>query len=127
MEIKPKRTNKIKLEAELAYDPSKKRKKVIKDKNGNPQYYRHDATGLMMLLDRLKTPLHSYEDLKFWTKIKDKLRKTHFEKKEEIELTSDEMNFLTKYLKEFREKDGKGEQLREFEVRTLLAVLEQIG
>jgi len=132
MEIKPKHNRKIiQLKKEEAYQIKKglfgkTKKRIIKDKKGNVQYFRHDFTGLMLLLDRFRSALHDINDLKTWVKVKNRLRKAYFEEKNELELTSDEVNFLKDYLENFQKRDGKDVNLQEFESKTLIGVLEQL-
>jgi helix-turn-helix protein len=44
----------------------------------------------------------------------------------DLELSLDEASFLKSYLDEIPEKEGKEVQLQEFEIRTLVSVLEQL-
>jgi len=132
MKIKPTQKRiKIKLEEEKAYKIKKTlfktKKEVIKDRSGQPQYWRHDYTSLMVLLDYFQTSLHTMEEMKIWVKLKDKIRINYFNKQKELELTQDEAEFLKDFLKNFQEKDGKNINLREFETRTLIGVLEQLN
>ena len=126
-EITPTKNNIIlDLVIEEAYDLIKGKKKVVKDPQGNIQYRRHDVTGIMMLLDKLDTRVHTMKELKMWTKVKDRLREAYFEKKNKLELTAEQAVFLKEYLTNFQERDGKDIQPREFEVRTLIGITEQL-
>jgi len=114
--------------AEKAYDKDKKGHKIeLKDHEGNQQYLRNDAVGLMGILGRLDTRLYTLKDLKLWTKIRDKLRECYFKDTDELELTLDEAKFLKDYLLNVQTKDAKDRSLQEFEIRTLIGISEQFG
>ena len=111
-----------------ATDKDKKGKKIeLKDLQGNQQYLRNDAVGLMGLLGRLDTRLYTLKDLKLWTKLRDKLRECFFKDSNDLELTLDEAKFLKDYLLNIQTKDAKDRPLQEFEIRTLVGLSEQFG
>jgi hypothetical protein len=76
---------------------------------------------------------NSPNDWKQSLKINDKLVKLYLDKDDqnedddEIELTFDEASFLKRYLTEFADKEGKQFQLREFQQRALVSILDQLS
>ena len=103
-----------------------KKGKVVKNPAGDVSYIREDCTGLMSLLNKFNTTLHDMKDFKTFLKIKDKIYKIWTKDGDTMELSLDEASFLRTYLSEFKEKDGKNVPLREFELRTLVGILEAL-
>jgi len=103
-----------------------KKGKVVKNPSGDISYIREDCTGLMSLLNKFNTTLHDMKDFKTFLKIKDKIYKIWTKDGDTMELSLDEASFLRTYLSEFKEKDGKNVPLREFELRTLVGILEAL-
>jgi len=129
-EIKPITNTNITLEIvkEPIYDINKKKKKeVIRDKDGNIQYQRNDLNGLMSIINKIDSRRHPLKELKMSMKIKDKLRQAYLEDAKKIELTVSEGEFLKTYLQGYQETEGKEQIMQEFEIRTVIGVLEQFG
>ena len=101
--------------------------KVIKDPQGNISYKREDYNGLISLLNKFDSRLHDFKDMKIFLKLKDKIYQGWVENKKQLDLSIDEAGFLQRFLSDIREKDGKDSSLREFEMRTLVGVLEELG
>ena len=101
--------------------------KVIKDPQGNVSYKREDYNGLMSLLNKFDSRLHDFKDMKIFLRLKDKIYQGWIENKKQLDLSIDEAAFLQRFLSDIREKDGKDSSLREFEMRTLVGVLEELG
>jgi hypothetical protein len=91
-----------------------------------------DTYGLQQLLFKFDTRKHGMKEWKQKVNILDKLieiyKKIDETKAEQmdLELSLDEASFLKSYLDEIPEKEGKEVQLQEFEIRTLVSVLEQL-
>ena len=122
------KTNKafsLTLVKEEAFDLKKGNKEILKDDKGDIQYSRNDIVGLMGLLSKLDTKIHSLKEYKQWIKVRDKLKDCFVDDAEEMELTVSEASFLKDYLSGFQEREGKVINLDEFEVRTLVGVLAQ--
>jgi len=117
----------IKLIQEEAKEKNDKGEVVVsKDPQGNTNYLRNDLVGLQRLLSRFDTRIHTVKDWKLSIKIKEKITKAYLDDLKEIDLNLDQAAFLKIYLKEFPEKEGKNENLLEYELRTLFGILEQI-
>jgi len=93
-----------------------------------------DMQGIQDVLATMDTKVRNTpNDWKQSMKINDKLVRLFLDKDEqneeddELELTLDEAAFLKRYLTEFPEKEGKIHQLREFQQRALISVLEQLA
>lgn len=117
----------LKLEKEEAYEIKKGKKEVIKDKAGEIQYLRNDIVGLMGLLTKFDSRIHNLKDYKQWIKLRDRLRQAFIDDLESVELSLDEASFLKEYLSNLSEKEGKTATMVEFEIRSLIGVLEQFG
>lgn len=91
-----------------------------------PAFTRDDITGLRNLLNRFDTTKHQVREWKPWTAIKKKLYTCYLENKEKIELTKEEFDFLKKYLEGFPNTEGKTMPLNDFEVVTMMAILDQM-
>lgn len=91
-----------------------------------------DTYGLQQLLFKFDTRKHGMKEWKQKVNILDKLieiyKKIDETKAEQmdLELSLDEASFLKSYLDEIPEKEGKEVQLQEFEIRTLVSILEQL-
>jgi hypothetical protein len=89
--------------------------------------------GIQDILGMIDTKIRNTpNDWKQSMRINDKLIKLFLDKDEqnedddEIDLTLDEAAFLKRYFTEFPEKEGKIHQLKEFQQRSLINVLEQL-
>ena len=101
---------------------------IEKDETGEPaSFIRNDVAGLTQLLARFDTRKYQVRDWQRWTQVKKKLYECYLENKLEISLNLEEAEFLKRFLKDFSEKEGKDTSLREFEVRTLLGILDQFN
>lgn len=99
---------------------------VAKDEQGEIRYIRNDALGLMGILGRLDSRIHSQlRDQQQWIKVRDKIHQCLLHDLDTLELNLDEAKFLKDFLKEFPDKDGKNNPMAEFEVRSRIGVLEQ--
>jgi len=117
---------KIRFIKEEAQEKNKKGElEVLKTPQGDISYVRNDLMGLLGLLGRFDTKIHSVKDWKMSIKIKDKMRDAFTRELDEIELTLDEATFVKLYLKELPEKEGLRESIPEYELRTLFGILEQ--
>jgi hypothetical protein len=114
---------KIEMVQEVALD--KKGKEVI-DREGNKNYKREDFMGLMNLLSRFDSTRHTMKDYKFYIKLKDKIHRAWSEENRILDLSLDDATFLKTYLSEYSEKEGKNVPLAEYEMRTLIGILEQM-
>jgi len=101
--------------------------KVIKDPQGNVSYKREDYNGLMSLLNKFDSRLHDFKDMKIFLRLKDKIYQGWMKDKKQLDLSIDEAGFLQRFLSGIREKDGRDSSLREFEMRTLVGLLEELG
>jgi hypothetical protein len=103
-----------------------KKGKPVKNQNGEDSFLREDSSGLMSLLNRFDSRLHEMKDMKSLLNIKDALVEAWSKEKLSVDLSLDQAAFLKRYLAEFQKADGKNEPIKEFEMRTLLGVLEQL-
>lgn len=117
---------KIKLFKEEAMEKLKGKVQPRKDAAGEPIYVREDAIGLSSLLQKFNTTLHSPKDFKMYIKLMDRIRRSYLQDNGEIEMSKDEAIFLKAYLTGLPEKDGKGQSLVEYEIRTLEGIKEQL-
>lgn len=92
--------------------------------DGERMFTRNDLIGLQRILAKFDTKLYDRRDWKLWTQIKEELYKCYIHNKKELELRFEQATFLKKFLDEFPEKEGKQNSLTEFEVRTMLGILE---
>lgn len=99
--------------------------KPLKDPRGEIQYIRNDIVGLMSLLAKMDSKIHSLKDYKSWIKLRDKLRNCFVDEKDVLEMSIDEAAFLKDFLSNLTEREGKQTELSEFEIRTLVGILEQ--
>jgi hypothetical protein len=120
----------VHLKREELIDP---KGKPVKTPEGESRYKREDINGLMSLLGRFDSRMHDVSDMKMVLKIRDKLYDAWGKDAQEIELSLNEATFLKTYLQEFQEKDGKfqpndekKEPMREFEMRTLVGLLDEM-
>jgi len=104
-----------------------KRGKPIKDSNGELQYKREDFTGLTALLNYFNSTLHTMDEIKSFIWIKDIILQYWVNSNTKIDLPLDEALFLRNYLNNLIEKDAQGKQLKEFEMRTMIGISEQLG
>lgn len=116
----------------VEWDTKTKKRKIITDElpSGEPKYTRNDIFSLQQLLNKFDTRKHQVREWKHWTVIKEKLYERYLHGKdmgeEKISLTIEEAAFLKQFLEELPTKEGKDIPLRENEVRTRGAVLEQL-
>jgi hypothetical protein len=103
-----------------------KKGKEVKDMKGEIQYKRDDFIGLINLLNRFDTKRHGMDDYKNFLKTKDKILKYWADEIKKIELSLNEATFLKNYLTELPKKEGMDKAMAEFELRTLIGVLEQL-
>ena len=107
-------------------EKGKRKLEIEKDETGEPSaYMRNDVSGLTQILAKFDTRKYQVRDWQRWTQVKKKLYECYLENSAEISLTLEEAEFLKRFLKDFPEKEGKETQLREFETRSLLGILEQ--
>jgi hypothetical protein len=66
------------------------------------------------------------DDYKNFLKTKDKILKYWADEIKKIELSLNEATFLKNYLTELPKKEGMDKVMAEFELRTLIGVLEQL-
>jgi len=114
-----------------------------KDKNGKLiqqreigtgvlQCIQDDLFGLQSIFGKFDSRIRGIRDWRNRMTIIDKLteiyKKSNDQKEEDntLELTLDEASFLKIFLDEFPEKEGKNQPLKDFEIRTLLSISEQL-
>src|SRR4030042_3047964 len=121
---KPK-TLQINLIQEKALD---KKGKDQKDPQGKQMYKRDDFIGLINLLNKYDTRLHhgQMQNTKTYLRLKDHVIKNWTDDNQKLELSLDEASFLKTYLSEVTDKEAKDVPLAEFEIRTMVGVLEQL-
>lgn len=114
----------IKLECEEALD---KKGKPIKVDN-EIQYKRDDYVGLSSLLGKYDSRKHpgAMKLVRAILSIEDKVMKAWKDEKNTIDLTLEEASYLKNYLDGFTDQEGKNDAIRHYELRTLVAVLDQI-
>jgi len=100
--------------------------KVIKNSVGEKNYKREDFNGLMGLFSKFDSRLHDMKAMKMVIKVKDKVYEAWVDEKTDVEFSLDEASFLKSYLSEFSEKEGKTSAIKEFEMRTLTGLLEEM-
>lgn len=130
-----KKTIKIIFQKKYAYEKDDKGNlKPLLDQGKRHSFRVLDMQGLQDVLSYLDTKTrNSPNDWKQSLKINDKLVKLYLDKDDqnedddEIELTFDEASFLKRYLTEFADKEGKQFQLREFQQRALVSILDQLS
>jgi hypothetical protein len=116
----------LRLEEKFLYIKDKKgREVVMKNEKGEPNYLRNDVMGMMGLLNKFNSTLHTMKDYKQWIKIKDKIRDCFVRETNILELSLDEAAFLKDFLINLTEKDAKSVQLVEFEIRSLTGIVDQ--
>jgi hypothetical protein len=103
-----------------------KKGKEVKDMKGEIQYKRDDFIGLINLLNRFDTKRHGMDDYKNFLKTKDKILKYWADEITKVELSLNEATFLKNYLTELPKKEGMDKSLAEFEMRTLIGIIEQL-
>ncbi len=99
---------------------------VTRDPNGEPSYLQHDVIGLNKLLNLFDSRKHQLRDMQRFIAVRDKVLNAYYETSDKIVFTLDEAAFLKDYLKELKDKDAKDQPLQEFEIRTLLGVIDQL-
>jgi len=100
---------------------------IIKDAEGNIQYQQEDYAGLFNVLRLFDSRQHTtMDEYKIYVKTKDAINDAWMHDKTEVELSLDEAKFLKDFLAKFPEGDGKGYQMKEFEIRTLISIAEQL-
>lgn len=113
---------------QLIQEPATDRKgKEIVDRDGNKSYRRDDVVGLMNLLNRFDSRLHLMSDYKMFLKLKDHILNSWAKEEKFLDLSLDEATFLKNFLSGVTTKDGKDSQLQEFEMRTLVGILDALG
>ena len=115
----------IKLSREAMID---KNGKEVLDPNKEVQYRRDDAIGLQSLLGRFDNRKHpgAMKLIRSVLNVQDKVREAWQKEKKEINLMLEEATFIKQYLEHITDNEAKENQLREFEMRTLVAVLDQL-
>jgi len=103
--------------------------KQIKDPNGEPQFSQEDGIGLLILLNQYDTRKHGsfMKQSRLLIETKDKIKKAWTKNEKEVKLTGDETEFLKEYLTKLPENEGKEKRFEEFELRTMMGVLEQLA
>lgn len=116
----------IKLSREAVLD--KKGKEVI-GPDKEIAYKRDDIIGLQSLLGRFDNRKHpgAMKLIRSVLNVQDKVRDAWLKDKKEIDLTLEEASFIKKYLEDITDNEAKDNQLREFEMRTLVGVLDQLA
>lgn len=118
----------LNLKQEFFYIKDKKgRKTILKDERNEPRYTRNDIIGLMELLGKFDSRLHTMKDYKQWIKVKDKLKECFVNNLDLLKLSLDEAAFLKEFLTDLTIKDSKDSRLVEFEIRSLVGILEQLS
>lgn len=97
-----------------------------KDPEGEVRYTRNDIIGLSSVLGNFDTRIHTLKDMKLWNKLRDKTTQAYYNDTEELELSVDDAAFLLTYLREVKDKDCKEKPLNEFEIKTIIGILEQL-
>lgn len=102
---------------------------TAKDEIGETRYKRNDALGLMGLLGRFDSKLHTQiREQMYWVSLRDKIHDCLLHEKNTLELSIDEAKFLKDYLNDLPEKDGKNSTpMMEFEIRSRMGISEQLG
>ena len=98
----------------------------VMDPQGEKQYKRDDHMGLIGIIGRFDSTKHPLKDYKRLIRIKDLLIESWSKETKELGLTLEQATFLKEYLVNFPEKEGKVAPLKEFEMRTLVGILEQL-
>ena len=126
-----KTTLKIKLQQEKTSKKNPRVTLTVRDDKGKMiQYARNDLLGLISMLNKFDSKLHTDKEWKMFLKVKDKLTEHAIKKEVPSEVivgfTLDEATFLKNYLVEFQEKEGKNVSLAEYEIRAAVIVREQL-
>lgn len=105
-----------------------KDEKEVKGPEKEVQYKRDDCIGLISLLNRYDSKKHpgSMKLVKALLSIKDKMELAWRKDLTEVNLTLEEASKLKEYLTNLPDLEGKEDSLRQFELRTLVAVLEAL-
>lgn len=104
----------------------------VKQPDGSIGCKQDDNYGLIQILEKFDSHIHPVNEWKIKLLIQDKLWEIFKKRSEtkisdlEIELTLDEAAFLKSYLVNFPEKEAKGLNLQDFEMRTAVSMLEQL-
>lgn len=103
--------------------------KEIKDKDGDIQYKQEDIQGLYALINRYDNTKHpgAMKIFKALIAVRDKLETTLIKEKDQLQLTLDEGSWLKSYLTELADKEAKDRPLAQFEIRTLVSILDQLN
>ena len=117
----------IKLIKEELMEKVKGKLVTAKTPDGDIQYVRHDVLGLLGLLAKFDTRLHTLKELKAWTGMRDKLRQALYEESETLEISEDDSKFLVDFLSTMKDKDAKDRPLSEFEVKTLIGISDELS
>ncbi len=118
---------KQKISIKLAKQPVLDKKgKEIRDERGDTSYVRNDYFGLQILLNRFDTTIHVPKEYKMFIKVKDKIRNAWIVDEEIVDLTLDEGAFLKEFLTNLPEKESKTKPMQEFELRSMIGILEQL-
>ena len=100
--------------------------KEIADEKGEKQYKRDDYVGLVRLLNRFDSKLHTLQEYRTFLKMKDIVMEAWTDETLAINLTLDEATFLKDFLKKLPEREGQQARMAEFELRTLVGILDQL-
>jgi len=122
----PKQKIVLRLKNELLLDKNGKELKFGPDRE--PEYKQEDAIGLQSLINRYDSKKHpgAMKLVKALLNIKDKLEEVWRKDGEELGLSIDESSHLKEYLSKFMDLEGKDVTLKQFELRTLVDILEQL-
>lgn len=94
--------------------------------DGQPTYIRNDIISLQNLLGKFNTTKHPQREWAPWAMVKEKLYRCYADQKTTFVLTLQEAVFLKEFLEELPTGEAKTLALRDGEVRTRQAVLDQL-
>jgi len=104
------------------------RTQVVPDRtpDGQPTYIRNDIISLQNLLSKFDTRSHPKREWSPWARVKEKLYRCYAEQKDVLVLSLQEAVFLREFLDSLPDNEAKNTSLREGEVRTMEAILDQL-
>ncbi|MCK4814836.1 hypothetical protein KA005_03625 [bacterium] len=119
---------KLKMEEAVVIKNVEGKKKAVPEKSpdGQSTYIVNDIISLQNLLGKFDTTKHPQREWGPWAAVKEKLYRCYANQELKLVLTLQEASFLKVYLEELPTREAKTLPLRDTEVRTRQAVLDQL-
>ena len=100
--------------------------KEMRNDNKELIYDQHDPECLVRLLSAFDSSKYKMSDYRNYLDLVDKSNDVWRRDEKEIELSLDQVGFLKNYLKDYNEKALPGARITQFELRTLVGLVDQL-